>query len=254
VIFYFSGTGNSLYVARQLAEHLPDTQVMPMTGEAPAEKIGGEAEPVGFVFPSFYGNLPRLVREFITRLSFKENTYVYTVVTMGGFGQGSIGALQGLLNAQGVELSYGKGLRMGANYILKYDPRRMAKLAASPQRTDRKISKIAAALQSRRLLIQTSRISADTLYTDVEKLDDDFYADETCTACGICAKVCPVQNITLSSGRPEWLHRCEHCVACISWCPEQAIQYGDKTRSRTRYHNSHISLSDMLQLPRDSLD
>ena len=66
-----------------------------------------------------------------------------------------------------------------------------------------------------------------------------------CNGCGTCVEVCPVENISLETGTPEWLNNCVQCMACIQWCPEEAIQYGDKTSDRLRYHNPEISMEDI---------
>ena len=81
---------------------------------------------------------------------------------------------------------------------------------------------------------------------NVAKMDKSFFADEKCTACGICAKLCPSRNIVITEGKPVWQHRCEQCFACLQWCPEEAIQYGKNTKNKKRYHHPEISLKDIL--------
>ena len=66
------------------------------------------------------------------------------------------------------------------------------------------------------------------------------------TSRGVCARICPSANITLEQGRPVWLHHCSQCLACLQWCPQEAIRYGDKTAGKQRYHNPDVSLADML--------
>jgi len=74
-----------------------------------------------------------------------------------------------------------------------------------------------------------------------------FYADEKCTSCGICKKVCPVDNVLLpEGGRPSWNTNCEQCFACFHWCPENAVQYGKKTGDQNRYHHPDTELTDMI--------
>ena len=77
--------------------------------------------------------------------------------------------------------------------------------------------------------------------------DKKFILQDTCTKCGICARVCPVENIKPVDGRPAWLHHCEHCLACLQWCPVEAIQYGQKTIGRKRYRHPLITVSDMVK-------
>ena len=81
---------------------------------------------------------------------------------------------------------------------------------------------------------------------NVPKMDKAFFADEKCTACRICANLCPARNIVMAEGKPAWQHQCEQCFACLQWCPEEAIQYGKNTKSKKRYHDPEISLKDII--------
>jgi MinD superfamily P-loop ATPase len=78
--------------------------------------------------------------------------------------------------------------------------------------------------------------------------DKKFALDGKCTGCGTCEKICPVKNIRLAEGKPVWLHACEQCAACFSWCPKEAIS-GTNLAARTHYTNSNITLSQMLGRP-----
>jgi ferredoxin len=256
-IYWFSGTGNSLYAAKQLAAKLSDAQLVSMAHSVPAsEPIGGEGCKIGFVFPSYYGDLPRLVRSFAEKLNIHRGTDLFAVVTMGAFGQGSVGAMDKLLADKGLSLRYGVGLRMPANYILKYDPamfgaKSAERLNKKLDKADRKICRIADDILSGKHQVKTNSITAKTLYTDIAALDSAFMATEKCTGCGLCAKVCPVGNIRLADGKPEWRHRCEHCVACISWCPAAAIEYGEATKKRMRYRNPRVRAVELENVSHD---
>ena len=84
------------------------------------------------------------------------------------------------------------------------------------------------------------------LYKNAHGLDEKFTADGKCTGCGLCAKVCPVQNIKIENQRPCWRHGCEQCLACIHWCPCEAIEYGKNTIGRTRYRNPNVKVEDIM--------
>jgi ferredoxin len=252
-IYWFSGTGNSLFAARVLAEELEDSTLVPMAKHGPStEPIGGDGHRIGFVFPSYYGNLPRLVRSFVESLNMLPDSDLFCVVTMGAFGRGSIKALEELLADKGQKLRFGFGVMMPPNYILSYDPALFG--ARSGRRIERKLTKA-----KRRILsavgdiaagtgkVKSSSLTTKTLYTDVALLDAGFAVTEKCVACGSCERMCPVGNIRLVKGKPEWQHHCERCIACISWCPTAAIEYGEVTQSRTRYQNPHISASEIVQ-------
>ncbi len=69
---------------------------------------------------------------------------------------------------------------------------------------------------------------------DVNESDKSFYADDNCSSCGICEEICPVNNIILVEGEPQWQHRCQQCLACINFCPEKSIQFGTETLKTQR--------------------
>jgi Pyruvate/2-oxoacid:ferredoxin oxidoreductase delta subunit len=242
-IYWFSGTGNSLYAAKCLADGLGGALLYPMSSGVPTGAAGGEK--TGFVFPSYYGNLPRIVRSFVEKLEVKPESYIFAVVTMGALGQGSIAALESVLMKKNLHLDYGVGIIMPANYVIKYNPANKAKVEGRLDRVAKKIgaisSQIAAGVQS----VKKLKITTGNLYKNIEALDADFFVEDSCTACGQCAKLCPVGNIRIDGGKPVWLRHCEHCVACINWCPAQAIQHGTETKTRRRYQNPRITVNEM---------
>jgi MinD superfamily P-loop ATPase len=81
----------------------------------------------------------------------------------------------------------------------------------------------------------------------VKHMDEGFSVNEKCIRCGICSSVCPVYNITNENdGKPAFNHDCEQCFACVAWCPVQAIDFRKSTVDRRRYHNSEISVDEMI--------
>jgi ferredoxin/flavodoxin len=252
IIYWFSGTGNSLYAAKLLADYIGDTELVSIANsEPPSAQLGGSGCKIGFVFPSYYGDLPRIVRSFAEKLNFLPGTDLFTVVTMGAFGEGSVKSMEELFAKKGFKLLYGIGLRMPANYILKYDPALLGaksekRVQKHLRKVDKKINEIADDIIRGKCQVKTGSVTAQTLYTDIESLDSDFRVTDKCTGCGLCEKVCPVANIVLTGTTPIWQHHCEHCVACISWCPEAAIEYGSVTERRTRYHNPQVKISELV--------
>jgi len=248
IIYYFSGTGNSLYAAKKLAGSLGECSIFSMTHTHPAGQIGGADTKIGFVFPSYYGNLPRIVRRFITELNIHPDSWIFGIVTMGGpFGAGSVAALQKALGGKGLALGYGCGMMMPRNYILKYNGLSDEKSAKYNARANKRLERIAGEIRAKKNRIRKNPIAADNLYNNIESLDAAFFVEDRCTGCGQCEKICPVQNIRLTDGRPVWQHHCEHCVACIQWCPQKAIQYGSITKERRRYHNPAVQASELME-------
>ena len=183
-------------------------------------------------------------------LNILPGTDLFVVVTMGGFGQGSVKAMEELLAAKELPLRYGTGVRMPANYVLKYDPatfgaKSESRVHAKLNKVDNKIRRIADDIKNGKRQVKKNSITAKTLYTDIASLDAGFAVTGKCTGCGLCEKICPVDNIKLTGGTPVWQHHCEHCVACISWCPTAAIENGQVTEKRTRYHNPRIKVAEL---------
>ena len=65
---------------------------------------------------------------------------------------------------------------------------------------------------------------------------DAFYSTDECIGCGLCEKLCPLENIQIKDHRPVWGKECTHCMACIAKCPKKAIEYGKKSKGKNRYY------------------
>jgi formate hydrogenlyase subunit 6/NADH:ubiquinone oxidoreductase subunit I len=251
IIFWFSGTGNSLYAAKRLAGGLGNTLLIQMINYP--QPVGGKGIKVGFVFPSYYGNLPRAVLMFIKELKILPETYTFAVVTGGGAKTGSIVKLKSALKEKGLKLNYGRGLYMGGNYVVKYNPADPEKMKKTLDKADKHLQKYTSDISNGVISVKAFPITANNLYKNIEALDAAFTVSSVCTGCCLCERLCPVSNICCSvsadteTKKPEWLHHCEHCMACISWCPIRAINYGDRTHSRRRYRNPWIKVEELVR-------
>lgn len=253
-IFYFSGTGNSLKVARDLAGKLGGTELVRISGKnlQRAGNVGGET--VGIVFPVYYGGLPHMVKEFAGNLVVPESAYVFAVATFGGMPGFSFDLLGQILAGRGIPLAAAFGIPMPGNNQVLYAPVPEGKQQDLFRSEGEVADRIARSILSKEKVPPppvnfVTRSVFRVFYRRLKPNDRDrhFHADEKCTSCGICARICPAENITLVDGRPEWHHRCEYCLACLQWCPESAIQYDTKTVSRGRYHHPDITVRDLFQ-------
>jgi ferredoxin len=253
-IYCFTGTGNSLKVARDIAAGLGDAEIVPMREPQPAP--AAPSERVGIVFPVYMGGVPMIVGRFLDRLH-EPGKYVFAVATYGGSPGSSLNEARRRLAAAGTSLGAGFGVRMPGNYTPFYDayPKdRQEKLFAAEAGKVKAI--VEAIVSGRTSPPESGNFIMNLLFSGIvhpisapkiPASDGRFSSDAKCNGCGVCARVCPVGNITIEAGRPLWHHRCEQCLACLHWCPQTAIQSGSRTAGRRRYHHPDITLHDIMR-------
>ena len=147
MIFYFTGTGNSLYAAARLSHGTADRVVS--IAECMQKEEFAFPEPcerAGFVFPVYWYGIPAIVERFLDRLTLGGCDYAYAVITCGGSAGGTLDALRARLRPRGVMLSAAFSVRMPDNYILLFAPPKAEKRAAMLAEADRRLDKITAAV------------------------------------------------------------------------------------------------------------
>ena len=257
VLYYFTGTGNSLSVAGDLCRGLGDCEQVSVAGAGQAPgRISPEAERIGIVTPVYFFGLPSLVAVFAGRLDLSRARYVFAVATMGGSGgSAALRQLDGILRRGpgGRGLDAGFTVKMPGNYIIAYGPPEGEKRDRLLRAAERKTGEIADLVnRGHRARLAWSPLASlvhaamyPRFVAGVHDADRKFTVDDRCTSCGICAEVCPSGNIHIDAGRPGWGHRCEQCMACIQLCPALAIQAGEETVGRARYRNPTVTLGSL---------
>ncbi|MDD3297072.1 MAG: EFR1 family ferrodoxin [Candidatus Omnitrophica bacterium] len=254
IIFYFSGTGNSLQVARDLARELGNSEIVSIAKVAGREvKISPKR--IGLVFPVYMFGIPLIVRDFLKRLDVSHDVYIFAVATFAGAAGEALGQANNELKARGLKLSSGFLIKMPGNYIPLYEAissERQAKLFKKESQKVRKIAKLihSGVKKKPEKSFFIFNIIGSAIYKNMSPrifgLDKGFWADDSCNYCGICQKVCPVGNVKVFGKKPIWLHKCEQCFACLQWCPKGAIQYQKKTLFKRRYRNPNVSIEDFF--------
>lgn len=160
--------------------------------------------------------------------------------------------LDDILKEKGVYLSYATGVKMPGNYIIKYQAftqdviQKLIKNGMDKADLAAEAIAIGKLQPVKRNLVFLSKIANRRyLYKGISEWDENFKVTGKCAGCGLCTKVCPVCNIEMEDQRPLWHHSCEHCLACIHWCPYEAIEYGKKTIGLRRYHNPNVNVEDI---------
>ncbi len=252
MIFWFSGTGNSLWVARRLASALNDTLI-----DVAQASIDGKhdytlkpGESLGFVFPTHSWGPPPLVCDFASKLNLggtTSNTHCYMVTTCGDDVGLTVEILQKALGDITIKAAF--SVQMPNTYVCLpgFDVDDQAtehrKLIAAKTR----VEKIEMAIAERRNIIDAERGKAAWAKSRIIRPgfissamnDKKFKVSTTaCTRCGKCAAQCPVHNIVSSpDGTPQWQGNCTMCLRCLHMCPACAIDYGNATQKKGRYHH-----------------
>lgn len=253
-LFYFSATGNCLAVAKDIAAKLPGTEIYSIP-KVIHRDIDGNADNIGLIFPVYFAGMPRIIVDFIGQLQFNQRKYLFAVCTCGVFPLGTLLQTQKQLQKKGLILDAGFSIPMPGNYIVKYGAfpvRKQKAMFAKEKAKIETVVKMIAGQQSGIIERNFSFINkiGDSIYQKIfpafPTRDQNFTVSEKCNHCGICEKVCPVQNINMVDGKPEWQGNCEHCLACIQWCSEEAIQYGTLTLHRKRYHHPDVRVNELF--------
>ncbi len=245
MVIYFTGTGNSRFLARVLASALEDELVSApelikqnKTGDFRSEK------PWVFVSPTYGWQLPRTFRRFIEESRFEGSAQAYFIMDCGS-GTGNAGeGLEELCAAKGFEFRGMAEIKMPENYIAVFsapDEKTAEKLLHIGEK---KALRAAELIRAGELLPpQKSGLLGKFLSGPVNWGfyrftigDRKFRATDACISCGQCADNCMVNNIRIENGRPVWQGSCIHCMACICRCPAEAIEYGKHSVGLRRYY------------------
>jgi ferredoxin len=259
VIYYYTGTGNSLWVARELAAALGNTELVALA-DLPNGPIVTDAAAIGVAFPVHMWGLPHRVLDWAARITADPARYYFAAAANAGQVARTLLQLQEVLASRGVVLAAGADCTLPSNYTPWGGPGPKAQQEARFAKTRARLGQLADTVKARRVEpVDRGPLWQRLLFTliyrssfpYIQKMDKDFWTDNRCNGCGICVKICPARNIELADKKPRWLHHCEQCLACLQWCPQVAIQYGKKTPAYERYHHPAIKCADLIPKTRN---
>ena len=254
-IFYTTGTGNSLWVARQLGRALSGTTTIRSMTPLPQRTVEVNSDVVGLVFPVHMWGVPGHVLQFLERLKKDTAKRYFAVAVNAGQVARTLVQLRNQMRSFGLVLSAGYDIVLPSNYIPWGSPppsdRQRELFEAARAKLERVSTDISVGGEG---TIEKGPFWQRIIFTALYKLtfnriatmDRGFWVDEKCNGCGTCTKVCPSSNVILVNAKPVWQHQCSQCLACIQWCPHEALQLGKKTPAYERYHHPEIAVKDIL--------
>lgn len=250
VIFCYSGSGNCLDIAKNIAKRLGDTDIVMMRAEPEVKDVRG-AKRVGFVFPCYAGGLPGDVEKFVSELRVDPESYTFGVVSYAGYPGVGMAKINDI-----VPLDYWAGISHQCSCICLM-PHTLMLPMLDASRAQARSEKLAAKIADDVLYVK--HLSGRPLSNPVNALEAKAWpmlsgkkaakmtVTDSCVGCGQCARLCPRGNISIVDGRASIGTNCIGCLSCLQYCPKQAINMGGATVRRERYHNPNVSAADLCQ-------
>jgi len=275
-IYYYSGTGNSLCVAREIQKRIPEATLTSIVRLLRNETITISADTVGFVFPNFCLTIPIPVHDFLEKADLSSAQYIFAVCTRGGSLSEAFVYMNEMLQRQHKKLDAQLDINMPWNNPITdnlpgLNSEEKTRYLESVMQG--KLDLFCKAILDREVYLHETEtdyelsfgmkvfdllISKDLNYKSHRYMYQNlvhFYADEKCQGCGTCEQVCLSEKISMIDKKPTWKNnvKCYACFACINYCPRKAIQIQSKfpIRSNTdvndRYHHKSVPFKDIAK-------
>lgn len=235
MLFYFTGTGNSKWVAERIAEDLCDRVYdLSKLRKIPDMK---EEKQIGMIFPVYAWGVPEPMLLFAKKIK-QTKTFTFGVCTCGA---DAGKALKNLSRVCHLDSSY--SVIMPSNYIIGNDVERQETIEEKIKTASRELKQIAKEVRQQKQVYRVKEGALAALksgpanwgFNRFARTTKPFYVTEQCNGCGKCMEYCPAHTIQMKEKRPIWGKDCFQCLRCINACPKAAIQYGKHTEQRGRY-------------------
>ena len=248
MVFYFTGTGNSFYVAGQI-EKCPVSIPQVIHNE----NLDYSADSIGIVAPVYGHEVPPMVRDFMKKAAFHTD-YFYMILTYGNRHGGAAELAKQLCDECGIGVQYINILWMVDNWLPAFD---MDEQRAVDKKVDEQLAAIRTDIAARKAMIASvtdaDRAAHQEYLSRIRQMSPDVFqhfikVTDACVGCGICEKVCPSGSIRVVGGKAVPIPgNCQTCLACVHACPQKAIGLAVPEKNpNARYRNEHITLNEII--------
>lgn len=250
MILYFTGTGNSRYVAGKIARVTGDDVISineRMRNKNFSAPILADDKTLIFVCPTYAWRIPRIMQEWIEKTDLPKNCNVYFVLTCGNDTSNALTHVKTLCESKSWNLQGFAEVIMPENYIALFLVPDSNESKAIIQKAEPVIQEAANRIKNNENFEIVPKCNAigkmksgfiNTFFYKFFVHAKPFYTTSKCNGCKKCVSLCPTNNISFKNSKPVWGPDCTHCMACICACPKEAIEYGNGTKKKNRYYLS----------------
>jgi len=249
-IFYYTATGNCLAVAKQIAQSNENgkAKLVSIPQVVDSDDLSYADDVIGIVFPIFGFKTPKMVNKFLEKVKI-EADYTFAIGTYGNMAGAAMMNLQKQAVGNGYRFDYANQLLMVDNFLPIFETGKQIK-SLPKKNVEENTAKIVKDINNRKhnqakasfgARLITPIIAAGTISDNYAR---KFSVNSWCNKCGVCSKVCPAKNITVT-GKVDFHDHCEGCLACIHLCPKNAIHLKGE-RSYKRWRNPEVSLNEII--------
>lgn len=250
IVFFFTGTGNSLYIAKQFGENLLSIpQVMKGTERE------FEADEIGLVYPVYYFSLPRNVEEFLSKVKLKAD-YLFCLQTYSTSPGDATEYLRYHAAQNGIHFHYVKSIHMPSNFLPYFDVQSEENLSRANDTPKHLAEALADINEQKRWIEPVPDMPEEWKRKDfsrspevLDKRSETLFCIDPgrCIGCGICSRICPKGNYTLD-GMAKTSGKCLYCLSCANACPQKAITVlPDDVNPSHRYINPHVTIPQIIK-------
>ena len=244
MVLYYSGTGNSKFIAKCIASAL-ETDCLNLNERIKAEDTSSvqTEENVILVTPTYAWRIPHIVSGWLGKVELVGAKRIWFVMDCGSEIGNAAKYNRELAARKALTYMGTAQIVMPENYIAMFNAPQVDEAQQITVKAEPDIQAAIKCIQKKQEFPVPRNNLYDRLmsgpvnpifYKMIVKADD-FKASEACTGCGLCVRKCPMNNIQLREKKPVWGKNCTHCMACICYCPTEAIEYGKKSVGKPRY-------------------
>lgn len=248
LVFYFTATGNSLYVARHFSDSpLSIPQVMKK------DNLVFEADEIGLIFPDYQAKAPEMVRRFLEKATLKA-PYLFTIITYGAWACNVVEYWNQFALQNNVRFNYITTILMVDNWLPSFDMNEQMKM---DKQEDEQLKQLTKDIPEEKnyipVLSEEERKRCEEVLRHIPsifpvKSENLFKVNDNCVDCGFCTRVCPKSCIKFTARGITFEGDCEYCLACIQNCPQKAIKLKNGERNpEARYRNPNVSINDIVR-------